>query len=388
MHTPPRRPWLVRCFPLAAAGSTYSILRRRSRPTVPGKSSLGADSLRVAVVTSRALFVRGGAELLAEAVTRELRERGHDAKLFECPFTLRTADALLDSMAAARLMRLDRFDRLIAFKFPAYLVPHDDKVLWVVHQLRQAYDLWGTAFGFPSTREGVAIRRAVVHADNACLPAVRRLYTNSATTRGRLLRFNGVAGAVLHPPVAERAMFESGEYGDYLFFPSRMNDLKRQWLAVEALARTRTDVCLVLAGPPQNQQALERVTMLVRAYGLERRVRIMPEWISTEAKVALLAGALGCIYPPVDEDSYGFVSLEAFSARRPVITATDSGGTHELVVHDQTGEVVSPEPEAMAAAMDRLFLDRERARRLGEAGWELVQRLEISWDRVVERLTS
>ena len=33
-------------------------------------------------------------------------------------------------------------DRLIGLKFPAYLIPHPRKVIWLLHQHRQAYDLW------------------------------------------------------------------------------------------------------------------------------------------------------------------------------------------------------------------------------------------------------
>ena len=40
--------------------------------------------------------------------------------------------------------------------------------------------------------------------------------------------------------------------------------------------------------------------------------------------------ALGVIFPPLDED-YGYVTLEAMLAAKPVITCTDSGGPLEFV---------------------------------------------------------
>ena len=36
-------------------------------------------------------------------------------------------------------MRLQNVDRVIAFKFPAYYLPHDNKFLWLVHQFRQGF---------------------------------------------------------------------------------------------------------------------------------------------------------------------------------------------------------------------------------------------------------
>ena len=38
-------------------------------------------------------------------------------------------------------------DLVIGMKFPAYLVAHSRKVLWIMHQYRAAYNLWGTPFG-------------------------------------------------------------------------------------------------------------------------------------------------------------------------------------------------------------------------------------------------
>ena len=33
-------------------------------------------------------------------------------------------------------------DAVIALKFPAYLAPHDRKIVWLIHQHRSAYELW------------------------------------------------------------------------------------------------------------------------------------------------------------------------------------------------------------------------------------------------------
>jgi glycosyltransferase involved in cell wall biosynthesis len=97
--------------------------------------------------------------------------------------------------------------------------------------------------------------------------------------------------------------------------------------------------------------------------------------------------ALGCAYIPYDEDSYGYVTLESYLSRKPVITCTDSGGTDALVKDGVTGCLVASEPRALATAMDSLYADRQRARRMGEDGFDLVQALRINWDNVIEKLT-
>jgi glycosyltransferase involved in cell wall biosynthesis len=236
------------------------------------------------------------------------------------------------------------------------------------------------------TPAGRRVRDAVTQADNTFLPEAERIYTNSGITAKRLLAYNGLQGEVLFPPLFDAAGYRSDGYGDYVFAPSRLSAIKRQALLVEAMAHVRTPVRLVIAGPPDEPAQLERLQRLVAEHGLELRVELHGGWMPEERKRELFAGALACAYVPYDEDSYGYVTLESFQARKPVVTCSDSGGTLELVEDGVNGYVVEPRPERLAQALDELMEDRARARELGEAGFEKVERLEISWDTVVERL--
>jgi glycosyltransferase involved in cell wall biosynthesis len=120
------------------------------------------------------------------------------------------------------------------------------------------------------------------------------------------------------------------------------------------------------------------------------RVQDRVEWLgytTEEEKRALYARALGVIFPPMDED-YGYVTLEAMLASKPVITCTDSGGPLEFVCDGETGLITGPTPEALATAMDKLWADRALAEAMGEAGRIHYDRRQISWSTVVERLLS
>ena len=89
------------------------------------------------------------------------------------------------------------------------------------------------------------------------------------------------------------------------------------------------------------------------------------------------------MYAPFDED-YGYVTLEAFLARKPVVTARDSGGTLEFVEDGVNGFVCDPDPAALAGAFSRLSDDRARARALGDAGYDRAAL--VTWDGVIEKL--
>ena len=91
------------------------------------------------------------------------------------------------------------------------------------------------------------------------------------------------------------------------------------------------------------------------------------------------------MYTPFDED-YGYVTLEAFLAHKPVITATDAGGPLEFVEDGVNGFVCAPAPETVAAAINRLAHDRRLAASFGSSGFERVRA--ITWDGVISKLVA
>jgi glycosyltransferase involved in cell wall biosynthesis len=343
--------------------------------------------MKVAIVNNQAPFVRGGAELLAEWLHDKLREYGHEAEIVRLPFQWNPPERIVDHMLAARLVKLPNVDRVVALKFPAYYVPHENKVLWLLHQFRQAYDLWGTPYqDIPDTPSGHSIREAVIESDRRYLAEARHIYTNSKIVGQRLRLFSGLESDVLFPPVLDPAPYTCESYGDYFFFPSRITAGKRQHLAAEAMARVTSATRLVIAGQPETDADLKRLMAVIHEHRLEDRVEVIPRWISEAEKLRLLAGARGVIYLPFGEDSYGYVTLEAFHARKPVITFFDSGGTLELIEDGRNGRVADGVGE-LAAAIDELGEDRALAESLGQAALETIDELEISWDRVIRCLT-
>jgi len=343
--------------------------------------------VRIAIVNNWVPFLTGGAEHLAQALTSKLIEHGHEAILVRIPFRWEPPSKIVESMLACRLLEFANIDRLITLKFPVYCIPHPHKIVWLLHQFRQAYDLWGTALqGLPDSPQGIQIRDAIRAADDRCLREARRIFTNSHITAERLKTFNDFKSEVLFPPLLETHHFNCVAFEDFIFYPSRVNSAKRQWLAVESMHYVTTPVKLLLAGKAEGGEA-ERITRVIKEHSLADRVQWLNEFIPEQAKAEYLSRALGTCYIPYDEDSYGYVTLESYSARKPVISCIDSGGTDVLVKDQITGLVVPPDARAIAEAMDRLYLDKQAARAMGEAGHNLVQDLGINWERVVEALT-
>jgi glycosyltransferase involved in cell wall biosynthesis len=347
--------------------------------------------MRIVIATVQVPFVRGGAEMHAEGLQRALTAAGHDAEIVRLPFKWYPPERILDQILASRLFDVTGsvgvpIDRVIGLKFPAYLIPHPNKVLWILHQHRTAYDLWDTELcdlmQFPN---GVEIRDAIRAADRAFIPEARAVFANSANVSARLKQYCGIDASPLYhpPPDAERFCTATAE--DFFFFPSRINATKRQHLVVEALAQCRQPVRVRFAGFADDLAYERQLSERIGGFGLANRVEFMG-MVADEAKRDAYARCLGVIFPPLDED-YGYVTLEAMLARKPVITCTDSGGPLEFVEPGKTGLVVEPAAAALAGAMDRLWTNRPQARAWGEAGRELYDRRQISWEHVVASLT-
>jgi glycosyltransferase involved in cell wall biosynthesis len=348
--------------------------------------------MRILITTSQVPFIRGGAELHAEGLRDALRAEGHDAEIVAIPFKWYPADRVLAHMAACRLLDLSEIGRMaidmvIGLKFPAYLVQHPNKVLWILHQHRQAYDLWGSPMDDLHLQpNGEYVREAVRQADRTYIGQAKAVYANSKTVAGRLKQYCGLDATPLYHPPHQAERFYCSDAEDYLLFPSRIGTMKRQELAMAALPLTTQPVRVSFMGAADRDEYARKLRDMARELGVEERVRWLGP-VSDEEKFRLYAHALGVIFPPVDED-YGYITLEAMLSSKPVITCTDSGGPLEFVRDGETGYIADPTPEGLAAAMERLWEDRTRAAALGEAGRALYDSLGVSWAAVVKRLLS
>lgn len=334
----------------------------------------------VVVCGAQAPFVRGGAELELENLVSALRVAGHRVDAVRLPVAW-DKGRLFDAPLAWRLVPIDA-DLVIALNFPSYYVRHPRKVVWLTHQHRSAYELTDAPWSDIGLDDiSLEVQRQLTEWDTRALSEARHVYTISATVADRLARFNGISGTPLYhpPPLAEE--LHPGPFGEYVFCASRLAENKRPQVLVEALAHSSSGVRLVLAGEgPLHDSLAARASEL----GVSDRLDMIG-FVSDAELVDLYAGALAVAYPPMDED-YGYVTLQAFTAAKPVITCADSGGVLEFVSDGENGIVTDGTPDQIGLAFDRVADDRDLAAKLGRVGAELVAQLD--WQHVVRVLTS
>ncbi|MET0555007.1 MAG: glycosyltransferase family 4 protein [Vicinamibacteria bacterium] len=343
---------------------------------------------RILVVTSGALFVRGGHLTIAEETAAALRRAGHRAEVLVTPQNRfgRQLSAYLATWLTDVGLTADGFpvDQVISFRFPSYAVRHPKHVCWLNHRMREYYDLW-ERFVRGLGRKGrlkEGVRRRLFHAiDRRLLTRnVTRLLAQSRTIQARLQRFGGLGSELLYPPPPERP-YRTDAYGDEIFAVSRLTPLKRLDLLVEAAALMRNRSLRVAIAGEGEQEDLLRAR--IDALRIGDRVTLLGP-IDDAALVERYARCRAVYFGPVNED-YGFVTLEAFRSGKAVLTCLDSGGPTELVEDGRTGYVVEPSAQALADRLDALATDRSVAERMGEAARETAAR--HTWSQAVDVLT-
>lgn len=343
--------------------------------------------MKVLVVNNMAPFVWGGAEELAAHLQKNLIAAGHEAEVMRIPFQWEPASRIPSQMLMVRAFETINVDRVIALKFPAYLIRHPNKTLWLLHQYRQAYDLFDAGqTNLTNDESGQEVRKLIRNADNEAFGEARRIFTNSEITRQRLRHYNDFDAEVLLPPLNDPELFNGGEARGYIFAGGRVNSMKRQGLLIEALALAPANVRLVIAGPPDTPEDEKSLRRLSEDLNVQNRVVLDLRFLSRRELADYVNHASACACLPYDEDSLSYVAMEAASAGKPIISTRDSGGVLGLAKNNETGLVVDPTPQALAQAMSETSASASLSRRLGTAARELWTSMEIDWPRTIERL--
>jgi glycosyltransferase involved in cell wall biosynthesis len=343
--------------------------------------------LRILILEAQVPFVHGGAEILVRELAAALNARGHHADVVSVPFADSPKDEVFAGAEAWRLLDVTSaggqdVDLVIATKFPTYFARHPRKVLWLVHQHRAAYELAGTRFSdFSHAPQDVALRRRLIDVDTRMLRECAGHFTIARTVSARMLKYNGIVSEALYNPPKLASRLHRGPYGDYVLTVTRLEHVKRVDLTIDTFTKTAPSMRLLIAGDGSIRHELAEY---IERRGLRDRVTLLGR-VDDDQLIDLYAGCRALLFAPYEED-YGYVTLEAFLSRKPVITARDSGGTLEFVVDGVNGYVCDPTPDALGSAVNRLAGDAALAASLGERGHGVAAN--ITWDNVVDRLTA
>lgn len=317
------------------------------------------ESLNILVLVPSVPFSRGGAELLVERLLGAFKDLGHNADIYSIPFVPEPKEKLLEQMILWRSQDLSfvsgrAIDLVIPTKFPTYFAKHSNKIPWLLHQHRQAYELLGTRFG-DFLPEDEHIREQILLADSKMFKECRKIFTISDNVSSRLDRFLGIKSEVILPPIPSMAGYISREPQNFILSVGRLCSAKRPDLMIEAMSYLPEELSLKLVGIADEPGYESYLHSIVKKHSLGHRV----EFLGGVKDITLrdiYADCHSVYYGPYDED-YGFVIYEASSAKKPVVTLEDSGFPKTQVSLNKTGLVSNPSPKEIASEFSKLFLD-------------------------------
>lgn len=340
---------------------------------------------RVMVLHAQVPFIRGGAELLVESLVEQLKNHGFETELVALPYKWYPDNAVLDSALAWRMVDItesdgQKVDLVIPTKFPTYVAEHSNKVLWLVHQFREAYDLFGNAeyVGYDDAYKG--IQSKVVEIDNKTIGECREVFTISQNVSNRLMQYNNIPSAPLYHPPRHYGKYYCSKYENYVLSVGRLTQKKRLNYLLKALAHCDSSVKAYFAGVGPDMEILQRTA---EEMGLSDRVKFFGA-VSDEELLKLYANAFAVYFAPLDED-YGYVSLEALLSKKPLVTCADSGGVLEFAKDKVNSLVCQYDPASIGSAINDLYNHKDLCKEFGQAGYEQVK--DINWDVVIDQLT-
>ncbi len=340
-------------------------------------------------------FNRGGADTLVNTLVKELKSRGHDADTVDLPLSFVKKENFLAQSALWRALELEelggkKVDLVIATKFPSYYAKHPRKSLWLVHQHRSAYELYGTRFSdFSDDPRDEALRQMIIEGDTKVISECKYISGISRNVVERLDKFNGIKGEVLYPPLPLGDKYRCGTQENYILSVGRICSIKRVDLMIKALPIIHNFIKLKIVGTPDEAGVMEYFKNEIDKHHLWDRVEFLGR-VSDDELLNLYGNALAVYYAPFDED-YGYVTLEAMASSKPVITAHDSGGTLEFIKDMESGLVVEPTSDAIGHGVNKLVEDKGLAAKLGSCGRLFIEQSGLNrhgWDQIIEGLLS
>ncbi len=338
----------------------------------------------ILVLGAQIPFVRGGAELLNESLVREINKvKGISAELVQLPFKWYPEEQIINDIFSWRLIDLKevngkKIDMVIPTKFPAYAAEHENKVLWLVHQHRVFYDLEGSEY---DAWKNQIVRNKVRSLDDKFFKECRKIFTISETVSKRLKYYNGYDSIPLFPPPFFKDKIYPGKYKDKIIYIGRLEPNKRPDLLLHALAYAK-GVKVSIIGKGRSEDT-ERLLRLSEKYGISDRCEILG-YVSEEELVKHLSDCRALFYAPFDED-YGYATIEAFLAHKPVVTCDDSGEVASFIRKTGAGFISDTNPINIATNLLHIYeMSDKELEDLGLRGYGFAK--EITWDKIIKAL--
>lgn len=168
---------------------------------------------------------------------------------------------------------------------------------------------------------------------------------------------------------------------DYLLFVGRLSRQKGITDLIKASTMLPAEMKIVLcASSPDTPEIEQEVQEQVQG---KTNIIWLNYMLPREDVIQLYTHARLFVCPSIYEP-FGLINLEAMACHTPVV-ATAVGGIKEVVVHGETGFLVTPgSPAELAQAIMKVWENPALAEKMGKAGRKRVEE-KFSWDSIAQK---
>jgi glycosyltransferase involved in cell wall biosynthesis len=198
-------------------------------------------------------------------------------------------------------------------------------------------------------------------------------HTVSEASKDDLIKFGAKKPIYVIPNAIEINEFRKSEIIPYQFiYIGRLIFYKNLEVVIKAIKIIRDSypkISLIIVGSGPHKEKIER---LIHELNLQDNIKFKGH-LSNEEKEAWLASSQALVFPSLLE-GFGLVVLEAFEFGKPVLVS-DLRPLSDIVSNQITGLVIPPHDEnAWGIAMEQIIKDPERAKKMGLAGREVLEK--------------
>ena len=352
--------------------------------------------MKICFYNVTASFIPGGLETYCWEAGRALARRGHEVSIFagnrgqawhdevkflQFPFRVEQ-DWPNFGVRFRRLMERLSFARhslstLVAANFDAVIVnkPFDFPILWQARRrglrAQTLFRSGGTDF-FAGDR---LFAGAIGHWASSSGYNARQVEARY----GRVVQVihNGVDTQAFQPcprDAALRASYGAGETDCLVVSVGRLVGWKGLQVMLQAQATLPERVRYLIVGSGPQEASLKAA---VERLGLTGRVRFAGR-VAHDQLPQLLSQCDLFVQPSVGEEAFGISVVEAMACGLPVF-ASNNGGLPEIVIHNETGQLLAPgDVRAWCEALALAAREPARLKAWGEAGRQRADR-EFTW---------
>jgi glycosyltransferase involved in cell wall biosynthesis len=295
-----------------------------------------------------------------------------------------TFESILEAYCNCFYLDLNDYDLVISTKAPTYMVRHRNHISYLIHTVRVFYDMFDVEFN-PKDKEKQKQRKLIHEFDKYGLhPGRTKKHCVIGETVAKRFKdadpfWNPINFEVIYP-ASIISDFKEPKEGEFVFLPGRLHRWKRMDLVIKAMKYVPYDIKLLIAGKGEDAEELKK---LVKHLKLEDKVEFLGEVAYGDALLELYSRSIVVPYTPKSED-FGYITLEAFKSKKPVITCYDSGEPTYIVKDGISGFVVEPDPKKIAEKINYLFANPDEAKRMGEEGYNSVQ--DVTWENATKKI--